>query len=201
MKKIITICLFLMSGFSMSVNAQCLTQQMCQLYNGHVKTLVQRVQGVTGETKIAFDNTGKVLSVLYPNGNKLECTWIDDNGKIEFRGFISGFYQGIQIADVREMQPARYDFSCGGIDYEVLFNENGTMSKEISSGGGYTRTQTYYYNPGERFPYKCVLKTAAGESLSAYTVLAKDSHDNVTKFSVTTDNQTTITTLEIEYYP
>lgn len=186
--------------FAINSNAQNLTQQMYYMYNGHVKTLIQRVQGVPGETKIDFDRQGRVVSIVQPGNSKMLYTWHENGNDVEIKSFVGDLYLGKLVIKIKEMKPSMYSYQCDGIDYEVSFNSNGSFSYIRSSGGGYTRLQSFFYDKNSMFPYKSLRKTANESITYILSALSADEHQNVTKFSTQVDNHTTITYNEIEYY-
>lgn len=185
---------------NLNVSAQNLTQQMFQLYKGQIKTLIQKVEGMSGEAKTMFDRNGKVLSYEQPDG-KMEYYWNTDNSSVEIRGYANGQLQGSQMLYISEMTASRYKYEMGGVLYTVDFKSNGAVSKQTASMNGQTQTTFFYYKRiDDILPYKTVM-SMGGQSMSAMIeIIEKDSYGNPTKFTQTANGQTITTIYEITYY-
>lgn len=199
MKRILYSCVSLFTA-TLCANAQNLTQQMYNLYEGHVKTLVQKIEGTPGEVITQFDENGRVLSTEQGD-MKLNYLWNDDSSCIELRGYTNGKLQGSQMLYVSEMNALKYRYEVGGISFTIDFKTNGAVSKQTVSMNGQTQTTFFYFKSMEdTLPYKMVM-SMGGQSMSAMIEIREvDSYGNPICLSQTANGQTMISTNEITYY-
>lgn len=183
-----------------NVIAQNLTQQMCQLHKGHVKTLTQRIEGQPGEGITRFDKDGKVLSFEQANV-KMEYSWNSDNRSVEIKGYQDGIFQGSQMLYISEWSSSRLVYETGGVSLTTDFKKNGAISKQTMSANGQTQTSYLYYKrPDDFLPYKTVTSSGGQSMTINIELLSTDSFGNPTKYSQTVNGQTIITYCDITYY-
>lgn len=199
MKRLITLCLLFVATV-LCACAQNLTQQMFNLYQGHVKTLVQRIEGMSGEAITQFDKNGKVLS-FQQGDSRMEYSWKEENSGVEISGYVNGQYQGSQMFSISDMSSTDYKYETGGISFAIKFKSNGAISKQTISANGQTQTSFYYYKrQDDLMPYK-IVTSMGGRSLSVNVeILSTDYYGNPTKFTQTSNGQTLTTMYEISYY-
>lgn len=199
MKRIFIFSLLLVAA-TLCSNAQNLTQQMFNLYQGQVKSLVQKMEGMPGEAIVQFDKTGKVLSVQQGD-SRMDYSWKEDNSGVEISGYVNEQFQGSQMLYISEMTTTEYMYEASGISYAVKFKSNGAISKQTMSANGQTQTSFFYYKKQEDLmPYK-IVTSMGGQSMTINVeILSMDSYGNPTKFTQTSNGQTITTIYEITYF-
>lgn len=197
MKKLFSIALVCMA--SLSVNAQNLTQQMFQLYNGHVKTLTQSIEGTSEKATACFDRNGRVLSVEQ-SGVKLEYSW-NGNNSVEIQGYMNGQYQGNQMIYISELSSSRYRYEMGPVSFAIDFKANGAISKQIISAEGQSQSTYFYYgSSSDTMPYK-VVTSMGGQSMSMMVdVHETDGYGNPIRYTQTANDQSVTYIYDIIYY-
>lgn len=199
MKKVLSLCIMVFVAF-LNVNAQMLTQQMFNLYYGHVKTLAVRVEGVFGESSAKFDRDGKVTEII-ENGVQYKMQWNKECSSVLLRGYVNGSCQGEQTLSIYENSASTFSYGVAGITNTYNFKSNGAISKQTMSSNGQTQSCYYYYRSSEDiYPYKTVT-TMNGQSMTTtIEILSVDSKGNPTRYSQSSNDHTMTRILEITYY-
>lgn len=200
MKQLIVTILLTVFG-TLLTNAQGVIQPMYNLYRGHVETLTQHIEGLWGEISVKFDHDGRALEINQ-NGVKLELAWSDDKTSVNIKGYANGVFQGEQPMTVKENSDTKFEYEMAGVTYTVIFQSNGSISKQTMTNGAQKMTNFYYYRSSDDlYPFK-IVTNMQGQSMTAeINILETDKYGNATRFSQTMNGQTQTTINEITYYP
>lgn len=177
-----------------------LTKQMLGFYFGNPKMVTESSSNMPQQMVVKFDKSGRVISKQYGNVKNIYL-WNTKEGKIECKGYNADKFIGSTIIYLHEMSDKKYVYEANGVQYEVLFRENGSLDKATAMNNGQSMGSIYYYKTSkDMFPYRSVM-SGGGQSITMdLSGIETDSLGNAITVVKTSLGQSDINTTSIEYY-
>ena len=198
MKKRMFLMSFLLVCFLMG-NSQELTNKMCFVYNGKVKSIKTIKPKEQNGFITEFLESGKVKTVIQ-NDKTIELEWLNEE-EVKCQLINNGNVLETEYIYVNEFSESYYDYEVGVMNYKVWFRGNGSISHMQISANGYTMEHRYFYNnETDLLPFKMVVQMGEQSQVTYITIDKFDSKGNAIKITQTINEQDFVIERGIEYY-